>query len=77
MDGVGGKIKSKIFWEVKSSFLTITSPEESSNAAKRLVFKIVSFYLPINEMIEEPSYVKNATKNDRCTQNPWGCEQHT
>ena len=62
MDGVGGTIKNKSFREVKSGRLTITSPEEFSNAAERLVSKIVSIYLPINEMIEEPSYVKDAPK---------------
>ena len=62
MDAVGGAIKNKVFQEVKSSCLTITSPEESSNAAERLALKIVSIYLPINEMIEGPSYVKYAQK---------------
>ena len=62
MDGVGGKIKNKVFGEVKSGRLTTTSPKEFSNAAERLVSKIVSIYLPINEMIEEPSYVKDAPK---------------
>ena len=60
MDGVGGKIKNKVFGEVKSGRLTTTSPKEFSNAAERLVSKIVSIYLPINEMIEESSYVKDA-----------------
>ena len=60
MDGVGGTIKSKVFREVKSGRPTITSPKEFSNAAERLVSKIVSIYLPTNEMIEEPS--KDAPK---------------
>ena len=60
MDGVGGKIKNKVFGEVKSGRLTTTSPKEFSNTAERLVSKIVSIYLPINEMIEESSYVKDA-----------------
>ena len=62
MDGVCGAIKNKVFREVKSGRFTITSPEEFSKAAERLVSKKVSIYLPINEMIEEPLYVKNATK---------------
>ena len=62
MDGVRGTIKNKVFREVKSGRLTIASPEEFSNAAERLVSKIVSIYLPINEMIEELSYVKDAPK---------------
>ena len=60
MDSVGGTIKNKVFQEAKSGRLTIASPEEFSNAAERLVSKIVSIYLSINEMIEEPSYVKGA-----------------
>ena len=62
MDGVGSTIKNKFFREAKSGPLTITSPEEFSNAAERLIWKIVSIHLPINEMIEEPSYVKDAPK---------------
>ena len=62
MDGVVGAIKNKAFREGKSGRLTITSPEEFSNTAERLVSKIVSIYLPINEMIEEPSYAKDAPK---------------
>ena len=62
MDGVGGTTKNKVFREVKLSRLTITSPEEFSNAAERLVPKIVSINLPINEMIEEPSYGKDVPK---------------
>ena len=62
MDGVGGPIKNKVFREVKSSRLTIMPPKELSNVAERLVSKIVSIYLPINEMIEEPSCVKDAPK---------------
>ena len=62
MDGRGGTIKNKVFREVKSGRLTITSPEESSNAAERLVSKRASIYFPITEMIEEPSYVKDAPK---------------
>ena len=62
MDGVGGTVKNKVFREAKSGCLTITSPKEFSNASERLVSKIVSIYLPVNEMIEEPSHVKDAPK---------------
>ena len=62
MDAVGGTIKNKVFREVKSGRLTVTSPEEFSNVGERLVSKIVFIYLPINEIIEEPSYVKDAPK---------------
>jgi len=62
MDGVGGTIKNKVFREVKSGRLTITTPEEFALAAARLVPKIVSLYLPIDGMLEEPSYVKDAPK---------------
>ena len=55
MDGVGGTVKNKVFREAKSGRLTITSPEEFSNASERLLSKIVSIYLLVNEMIEEPS----------------------
>ena len=60
MDGVGGTIKNKVFREVKSGRFTITSPKKFSNAAERLVSKIVSIYLSINEIIEDPSYVKDS-----------------
>ena len=62
MNAVGGTIKNKVFREVKSGRLTVTSPEEFSNVGERLVSKIVFIYLPINEIIEEPSYVKDAPK---------------
>ena len=38
------------------------SSEEFSNAAERLFSKIVSIYLPIHEIIEEPSYVTDVPK---------------
>ena len=66
MDGVGGTIKNKVFREVKSVRLTITSPEEFSNAAE---------YLPITEMIGEPSY--DAPKITDTLKNPYGCEKNT
>ena len=62
MDAVGGTIKNKVFREVKSGRLTVTSPEEFSNVGERLVSKIVFIYLLINEIIEEPSHVKDAPK---------------
>ena len=62
MDGLVGTIKNKVFREVKPGRLTTTSPEEFSNAAERLVPKMVSIYLPINEMIEKPSYAKDVPK---------------
>ena len=62
MDAVGGTIKNKVYREVKSGRLTVTSPEEFSNVGERLVSKIVFIYLPINEIIEEPSFVKDAPK---------------
>ena len=62
MDGVGGTIKNKVFREVKSDRLTIRSPEDFSSATERLVSQKVSIYLPINEMIEESLYVKDAPK---------------
>ena len=77
MDGIGGTIKNKVFREVKSVRLTITSPEEFSNAAEKLVSKIRSIYLPITEMIGEPSYVKDAPKITDTLKNPYGCEKNT
>ena len=75
MDGVGGTIKNKVFREVKSVHLTITSPEEFSNAAEKLVSKTRSIYLPITEMIGEPSY--DAPKITDTLKNPYGCEKNT
>jgi len=62
MDGVGGPIKNKVFREVKSGRLIVRSPKDFADAAERLVPKIDSIYLPLNEMMEEPSYVKDAPK---------------
>jgi len=62
MDGVGGTIKNKVYREVKSGRLTINAPKEFANAASDLVKKIVSLYLPVDEMLDEPSFVKDAPK---------------
>ena len=62
MDGVGGTIYNKVFKEVKSGRLSVSSPKEFASAAKDLVPSIITIYLPIAEMLEEPHDIENSPK---------------
>lgn len=62
MDGVGGTIKNKVFKEVKSGRLSVKSSKEFAAAAKRLVPSIVSLYMPISEILEEPHDIEESPK---------------
>jgi len=48
---------------VKSGRPIVRSPKDFADAAERLIPKIYSIYFPANEMMEEPSYVKDVPKN--------------
>ena len=60
MDGVGGTIKNFVFRAVKSGKVSVRDPEEFAKAANDIVPSIRSFYMPIEDMLEEPSEVANA-----------------
>ena len=60
MDGVGGTIKNFVFRAVKSGKVSVRDPEEFAKAANDIVPSIRSFYMPIEDMLEEPAEVANA-----------------
>ena len=60
MDGVGGTIKNFVFRAVKSGKILVRDPEEFAKAANDIVPSIRSFYMPIEDMLEEPAEVANA-----------------
>ena len=56
MDGVDGTIKNVVFREVKSGRLSI--PKEFAGVAQKLFPSIGSLYLPVSEMMEEPTEIE-------------------
>ena len=60
MDVVGGTIKNLVFRAVKSGKVSARDPEEFAKAANDIVLSIRSLYMPIEDILEEPSEVANA-----------------
>ena len=62
MDGVGGTLKNKVFRDVKSGKIQITSAESFANYAEATIDGIKSLYLPEDEVFDEPSDIEDAPK---------------
>ena len=62
MDGVGGTLKNKVFRDVKSGKIQITSAESFANYAEATIDGIKSLYLPEDEVFDEPSDNEDAPK---------------
>ena len=54
-DSVGATIKNQVFQEVKSGRLSVSTPNEFSDPAQKLVPSITSVSLPLLEFLEEPN----------------------
>ena len=62
MDGVGGTVKTIIFYKVKSGFVTTDSPFEFHQAILKFVPSIKTVYLPDTDVLNEPENIKQESK---------------
>ena len=71
MDGIGGTIKNKVFQEVKSGKIVVTSSEDFSRHASKVVELVTTLYLPKKEIMPKPSSIKDAPhpRNTKITEN--------
>ena len=60
MDGIGGCVKNVVYRAVMAGREVIKTPEEFAKCADRLVKGVHCVYQPIEEMLEEPEYIKEA-----------------
>ena len=60
MDGIGGTIKNKVFQEVKSGRIVVTSPEDFARHAGKLVKSVTTLYLPSKDIMPEPASIETA-----------------
>ena len=60
MDGIGGTIKNKVFQEVKSGRIVVTSPEDFARHAGKLVESVTTLYLPSKDIMPEPASIETA-----------------
>ena len=60
MDGVGGTIKNQVLKEVKFRRLSISALKEFAEFAQKLIPPIMSLYLPVNSILDEPEDIANA-----------------
>ena len=60
MDGIGGCIKNVVYRTVMARREVIKTSEEFAKCADRLVKGVHYVYQPIEEMLEEPEYIKEA-----------------
>ena len=60
MDGTGGCVKNAVYRAVMAGREAIKTPEEFAKCADRLVKGVHCVYQPIEEMLEEPEYIKEA-----------------
>lgn len=60
MDGIGGTLKNKVFQEVKSGRIVVTTPKDFSIQASKLVESVTTLYLPMKDIMPEPSSVEDA-----------------
>ena len=58
MDGIGGCLKNVVYHAVMAGREVIKTPEEFAKCADRLVKGVHCVYQPIEEMLEEPEYIK-------------------
>ena len=60
MDGIGGCVKNVVYRAVMAGREVIKTPEEFAKCADRLVKDVHCVYQPMEEMLEEPEYIKEA-----------------
>ena len=60
MDGIGGCVKNVVYCAVMAGREVIKTPEEFAKCTDRLVKGVHCVYQPIEEMLEEPEYIKEA-----------------
>ena len=60
MDGIGGCVKNVVYRAVMAGREVIKTPEEFAKCADGLVKGVHCVYQPIEEMLEEPEYIKEA-----------------
>ena len=60
MDGTGGCAKNVVYRAVMAGREVIKTPEEFAKCANRLVKDVHCVYQPMEEMLEEPEYIKEA-----------------
>ena len=62
MDGIGGTIKNRIFWDVKSEKVNIRDAKYFSSYANLILKGITSLYMPSEEVLAEPENVSKIPK---------------
>jgi len=62
MDGVGGTIKNKVFRDVKSGKVHIKDAMSFAEYADLAIDNIISLYLSVNDVLEEPNDIDSAPK---------------
>ena len=66
MDGIGGTIKNMVFKKVLSGSTVINTPKEFAEFTNT-VSTISCLYLPNEDLLQEPDYVKDCTPIPRMT----------
>ena len=60
MDGIGGCVKNVVYRAVMAGCEVIETPQKFAKCVDRLVKGVHGVYQPIEEMLEEPEYIKEA-----------------
>ena len=60
MDGIGGCVRNLVYHTMMAGRQVIKSPKEFAECVQKLVKGIHCYYLPIEQVMEEPESIQNA-----------------